>query len=148
MADATDSPFAVTRAESAFVGTMRSREVGRDTSLFHGPGESLDIKGEGKGVTSAIALSIGEDMAEPGREPAVELLPMLLAAKTFLMLGVRASGAIGRLGVLVTVGMRVESLEIFATLLFIEGVTGRSVWIRSRALRGLESPSDLEGRRR
>ena len=117
-----DSPFAVTRAESAVMGIMRSREGGRDTNFFQGPGESLDIRGEGNGVTSAIAFSIGEDMAEPGRDPAFALLPKLLA-KTFLMLGVRASGAIGILGVLVTLGMRVDSLELRAVLLFVEGVT-------------------------
>jgi hypothetical protein len=153
MAADMDSPFAVTSAESAVMGIMRSRDVGRDTSFFQGPGESPDIRGDGKGVTSAIAFSIGEDRAEPGRDPAFELLPMLLA-KTFLMLGVRASGAIGILGVLATEGMRVDSLELRAVLLFVEGVTlqlGRvmSVWIRSPALRGLEYPSrESVGRRR
>jgi hypothetical protein len=117
-----DSPFAVTSAESAVMGIIRSRDVGRDTSFFHGPGESPDIRGEGKGVTSAMAFSMGEDIAEPGRDPAFELLPTLLA-KTFLMLGVRASGAIGMLGVLVTAGMRVDSLELRAVLLLVEGVT-------------------------
>ena len=117
-----DSPFAVMSAESAVMGIGASRDVGRETSFFHGPGESLDMRGEGRGVTSAIAFSIGEDMAEPGRDPAAELLPTLLA-KTFFMLGVRARGAIGILGVLVTEGMRVESLELRAVLLFVEGVT-------------------------
>jgi hypothetical protein len=117
-----DSPFAVMSAESAVMGNMLSRDVGRATNFFHGPGESPDMRGEGNGVTSAIAFSIGEDMAEPGRDPALELLPTLLA-KTFFMLGVRARGAIGILGVLVTAGMRVDSLELRAVLLFVEGVT-------------------------
>ena len=153
MAEDMDSPFAVTSAESAVMGIMRSRDVGLDTSFFHGPGESPDMRGEGSGVTSAIAFSIGEDMAEPGRDPAFELLPTLVA-KMFFMLGVRASGAIGILDVLVTVGMRVDSLELRAVLLDFEGVTMQlgvvmSVWIRSPALRGLEYPSrESVGRRR
>lgn len=101
---------------------MRSRDVGRDPNFFQGPGESPDIRGEGKGVTSAIAFNIGEDIAEPGRDPAFELL-LILLAKTFLMLGVRASGAIGILGVLVTACIRVDSFELRAVLLFVEGVT-------------------------
>lgn len=142
MADDMDSPFAVTSAESAVMGSMRSRDVGRDTRLFQGPGESPDIRGDGKGVTSGIAFSIGEDMTEPGRDPAFELLPILLP-NTFLMLGVRASGAMGILGVLVTARMREESVELRVVLLFVEGVTVQlgvvaSVWIRNPALRGLE----------
>ena len=122
MAADIDSPFAVTSAESAVMGIMLSRDVGRVTSFFHGPGESPDIRGDGSGVTSAIAFSIGEDIAEPGRDPAFELLPTLLA-KTFFMLGVRARGAIGILDVLVTAGMSVDSLELRAILLFVEGMT-------------------------
>ena len=49
------------------------------------------MRGEGKGVTSAMALSIGEENAELGAEPKPELLPTLDAIR-FLTLGVRASG--------------------------------------------------------
>lgn len=45
-------------------------------SFFHGPGESEDNSGEGKGVTSDMALSIGEDTTELAAEPA--LLAMAL----------------------------------------------------------------------
>lgn len=122
MAADIDSPLAVTSAESAVMGIMLSRDVVRVTSVFHGPGESPDMRGDGSGVTSAIAFSIGEDIAEPGRDPALELLPTLLA-RTFFMLRVRARGAIGILDVLVTAGMSVDSLELRAMLLFVEGVT-------------------------
>lgn len=82
-----DSPFDVTNTESACViGTISSRDVGRATNFFHGPGESPDISGDGRGVTSGIAFSIGEDNAEFGAEA---LLPILLL-KIFLILGARA----------------------------------------------------------
>lgn len=102
IADDIDSPFAVTSAESAVMGNITSRDVGRETSFFQGPGESPDISGEGKGVTSAIALSIGDDRAEFGAEPKFELLPTLLA-KIFLILGVRVMP--------VFEGMRINSCE-------------------------------------
>src|SRR6185437_12810263 len=86
-----DSPLAVTNADSALIGIMSSRELGRDANFFQGPGESPDIRGEGRGVTSAIALSIGEESAELGADPIAELLPTLLA-NTFLTLGVLARG--------------------------------------------------------
>jgi hypothetical protein len=44
------------------------------------------MRGEGRGVTSAIAFSIGEDNAELGADV---MLPILLL-RMFLMLGVRA----------------------------------------------------------
>ena len=89
-----DSPFAVTSAESPVKGIMTSRDGGRDVSFFQGPGESLDIRGEGKGETSAKAFSIGEDMVDPGVDTTFELLPTLLA-RMFLILGVRVRGRLG-----------------------------------------------------
>jgi hypothetical protein len=109
-----DSPFAVTRAESEDIGIMRSREVGRDMSFFHGPGESPDISGEGSGVTSAIAFNIGEDKAELGAEPMFELLPTLLA-RTFFILGVRPKD--------ILVGILVDSLELRAVVFVLAAVT-------------------------
>jgi hypothetical protein len=88
-----DSPFAVTRAESAVIGIIRSRDCGLEMSFFQGPGESPDMRGEGKGVTSAIALNIGDERAELGADPRLELLPKL-PAKTFFILGVRANGTL------------------------------------------------------
>lgn len=85
------SPFAAMSAESAVTGSMISLEAGREPSRFQGPGESPDSRGEGRGVTSAIAFNIGEDRAELGAEPKPELLPMLLA-RIFLILEVRARG--------------------------------------------------------
>src|SRR4051812_24866070 len=103
MAEDIDSPLEVTRTESAVViGTERSRDVGLETSFFQGPGESPDMRGEGRGVTSAIALSAGEDKAELGA------LPTLLL-NTFLMLGVRATPSFD--------GGREKSPEIRAVLL-------------------------------
>lgn len=103
-----DSPLAVTNADSELiVGTMSSREVGLEASFFQGPGESPDIRGEGKGVTSAKALSIGEDNAELGADPTAELLPALLA-KTFFILGVLARGMLECFGG--GIGIRDDSL--------------------------------------
>lgn len=113
-----DSPFAVTRTESAVIGIMSSREVGRGGSLFQGPGESPDMRGEGSGVTSAIAFSRGEDKAEFGAEPTLELLPTLLA-KTFFMLGVRSRGGL----VIIFEGVLIESLELHAVLVLLAAVT-------------------------
>jgi hypothetical protein len=76
------------------MGSITSREAGRDPSFFQGPGESPVISGDGSGVTSAIALSIGEDKAEFGVELKPDVLPTLLA-NIFLMLGVRCIGFIG-----------------------------------------------------
>jgi hypothetical protein len=146
MAEEIDSPFAVTRADSEVIGIMRSREAGRDTSFFHGPGESPDISGEGSGVTSAIAFNIGEDNAELGAEPKFELLPTLLA-KMFFMLGVRAKE--------ILVGILDDSLELRAVLFVLAAVTVYpgmiSVCIRRPALRGLECccwHGESNGRRR
>lgn len=54
-------------------------------SFFHGPGESLHMSGDGSGVTSGIALSIGEENAELGAEAIYEPAKLL-------MLGVRGGG--------------------------------------------------------
>ncbi len=96
MAEAIDSPLAVTRADSAPPGRVYSRDVGREVSFLHGPGESPDINGEGRGVTSAIALSIGDDMAEFGPELRYEFV--LALVRVFLILGVRGGGMPIRLG--------------------------------------------------
>jgi hypothetical protein len=104
-----DSPLAVTSADSELIeGTISSREVGLEPSFFQGPGESPDMRGEGRGVTSAIALNIGEDKAELGADPIAELLPTLLA-KTFFTLGVLARGMLERFGG--EIGIRDDSLE-------------------------------------
>lgn len=86
-------------------------------SFFQGPGESPVISGEGRGVTSAIALNMGEDKAEFGAELKFELLPILLA-KTFLTLGVLANVVLDGLE-----GILVESLELLAVLLVLAAVT-------------------------
>lgn len=147
MAEDMDSPFAVTSAESAVIGIMTSREVGRDVSFFHGPGESPDISGEGNGVTSAIAFNIGEDKAELGADPRLELLPTLLT-KTFLILGVRPNEMSDDF-----VGNLADSLELRAVLLALAAVIVYpgiiSVCIRRPALRGLECwLGESKGRRR
>lgn len=67
---------------------MPSREVGRLINFFHGPGESFDIKGDGSGDISAIALSMGDDRAELGAEPTIEVEPILFA-RALLMLEFR-----------------------------------------------------------
>lgn len=136
MAEDIDSPFAVTRAESAVMGIMSSREVGRDVSFFQGPGESPVISGEGSGVTSAIAFNIGEDKAEFGAEPKFELLPTLLA-KTFFILDVRAKEKFDDFD-----GILFDSLELRAVVFALASVTVYpgiiSVCIRRPALKGLE----------
>jgi hypothetical protein len=73
------------------------------------------MRGEGSGVTSAIAFNIGEERAELGAEPKPELLPKLLA-KTFFILGVRARGAILE-------GALDKSAEFRAVLLLLAVVT-------------------------
>ena len=131
-----DSPLAVTSAESAVIGIMSSREVGREVSFFQGPGESPVISGDGSGVTSAMAFSIGEDRAEFGAEPKFELLPTLLA-KTFFILGVR-----GKEKVVDFVGILLDSLELRAVVFALASVTVYpgiiSVCIRNPALSGLD----------
>jgi hypothetical protein len=120
IAEDIDSPLAVTNADSALMGIMSSREFGREASFFQGPGESPDINGEGRGVTSAIALSIGEDSAELGADPIAEVLPTLLA-RTFLMLGVLVKGMF--VGFELGIGIRDDSLELRAALLVLAAVT-------------------------
>lgn len=104
MAEEMDSPFAVTSAASAAI--IMSREAGLefDINFFQGPGESPDNSGDGRGVTSAIAFSMGDERAELGAEPIFELLPMLVA-RTFFTLGVRDIG--GLAGLRAWVGLRV-----------------------------------------
>jgi hypothetical protein len=144
-----DSPFAVTSAEFALTGIIRSRDAGRASSFFQGPGESPDISGEGSGVTSAIAFNIGEDNAEFGAEPR---LPTLLP-NMCLILGVRVIGFIGMLADFDFDGVRLNSLEPCAVLFALAAVTVKlgftSVCIRRPALRGLEFWLGLSvGRRR
>jgi hypothetical protein len=93
MADEIDSPVDVTSAESAAPGNIYSLEVGRDASLLQGPGESPDVSGDGRGVTSAMALSLGEDIAELGAEPMLEFEPTLVP-RVCLTLGVREGCAV------------------------------------------------------
>jgi hypothetical protein len=73
------------------------------------------MRGEGSGVTSAIAFNIGEERAELGADPKPELLPKLLA-KTFFILGVRARGAMLE-------GALDKSAEFRAVLLLLAEVT-------------------------
>lgn len=91
MAEDMDSPVAVTRAESCVAGIASSIGAGLDTSFLHGPGESPDISGDGRGVTSDIAFSMGDDTTEFGAELRLVVLPKLpkLPARTFFTLGVR-----------------------------------------------------------
>jgi hypothetical protein len=95
IAEDIDSPLVVTRAESGTPGIIYSRDVGREINFLQGPGESPDINGEGSGVTSAIALSMGDDKAEFGADPICEPAALLSA---FFMLGVLGGGAIGFCG--------------------------------------------------
>jgi len=123
----------VTRAEFADdKGIVRSREVGLLSNFFQGPGESPDINGDGSGVTSAIALSMGEDKAELGADV---MLPALLA-KTFLMLGVRA--------IPICFGAASEKSLEFRAVFALAAVTVQpgmiSVCILSPALNGLDRP--------
>jgi hypothetical protein len=93
MAEDIDSPVAVTSAESCVMGIASSIEAGLDTNFLHGPGESPDMRGDGRGVISEMACSMGDDTTEFGAEPRFVLLPKLLA-KTFLTLGVRGIGIV------------------------------------------------------
>jgi hypothetical protein len=116
-------------------GSMCSREVRLEFSLFQGPGESPDMRGEGRGVTSAIAFNIGEESAEFGAEA---LLPTLLAS-TFFMLGVRARDApVGLEGIREGSGdsRSVFPVKVLADVIVQPGI--RSVCIRRPALKGLE----------
>lgn len=90
IAERINSPLGVTRAVSPVSGVfLNSADVGLDPCRLHGPGESLDMTGDGRGVRSGIELSIGDDNAEFGAETVCEFDPMLLA-RTCLMLGVLA----------------------------------------------------------
>lgn len=77
IAEATDSPLDVTSTELAVPGMLYSREERLAASFFQGPGESCDIKGDGNGVTSVRALSMGLEKAELGADPKFELEPTL-----------------------------------------------------------------------
>jgi hypothetical protein len=121
-ADDIDSPFVVTRAESAVIGSMSSCEVGREPSFLHGPGESPNMRGEGRGVTSAIAFNIGDDKAEFGADERLELLPTLLA-RTFFILGVRAKGILDDLvDDLEEDGIRLESFGLRSVVFVLAAV--------------------------
>lgn len=125
-------------AESECIGSMCSREVRLEFNRFHGPGESPDMSGEGRGVTSAIAFNIGDEIAEFGAEL---LLPILLA-RTFLTLGVRARGIpIGPLDLECTRVVSGDSRSVIPVpvLADVTGPPGTiSVCIRRPALKGLE----------
>jgi hypothetical protein len=134
MAEEIDSPVAVTSAESCMTGTTSSIEAGLDTSFLQGPGESPDMSGDGRGVTSDIALSIGDETTEFGAEPRLVVLPKLpkLPAKTFFTLGVRGMG--------IELGAGCSSIGFGTGVMALAAVTvypGTSVWIRRLGLRGL-----------
>ena len=74
------------------------------------------MRGDGRGVTSAMAFNIGDDKAEFGAEPKLELLPTLLA-KMFLTLGVLANVVVDDLD-----GILVDSFELLAVLLVLAAV--------------------------
>jgi hypothetical protein len=131
IADDIDSPLAVTSAESV-IGSVASIEAGLDASLLHGPGESPDMRGDGRGVTSDIAFSIGEDTTEFGAELRLVLLPKA-PAKAFLILGVR--------GTQMVFGAGCNSTGLGTGVIALAAVTvypGMSVRIRKLGLRGLE----------
>lgn len=68
---------------------------------------------------SAIALNMGDDKAELGADPMLELLP-ILPAKAFLILGVRANGTLIDCDFC---GALVDSLELRAVVLLLAAVT-------------------------
>lgn len=68
---------------------------------------------------SAIALNMGDDKAELGADPMLELLPILLA-NAFLMLGVRANGTLIDCDFCDDL---TESLELRAVVLLLAAVT-------------------------
>jgi len=109
MAAEMDSPLAVTSAESAVICIGPSRDPGRTISFFHGPGESPDIMGDGRGVTSTSALSIGDDKVEFGVEDMLEVPS--IAAMARLKLGVRCMGSSGDFGAVRVASLEVRSLE-------------------------------------
>lgn len=93
------------------------------------------MRGEGRGVTSAIALSMGEERAELGADPRFELLPILLAKIVFI-LGVRASGTLIDC---VFCECLTDSGELRRLVLVLAAVTGvMSVCIRSPVFKGFE----------
>lgn len=119
------------------MGITSSIEAGLDVSFLHGPGESPDMRGDGRGVTSEIAFSMGDDTTEFGAEPPrFVLLPKLpkLLAKIFLTLGV--------LGMAMVFGDGCSSAECGTGVTALAAVTvypGMSVWILRLALSGLEA---------
>ena len=90
MAAAIDSPFVDTRTDSDnIVGRDGdSRDGGRAPSRFHGPGESLESNGEGRGVTSPMADITGLGTVEL----AADAEPKALARAEVLKLGVLDTG--------------------------------------------------------
>ena len=132
IAEDIDSPFEVTRTESAAViGTVRSRDVGLETNFLQGPGESPERSGDGSGVTSAIAFSIGDETTDPGKEL---VLPMLLL-RMFLILGVRSIPSLSGAGRENSSDARLVLCALAATMLK-PGLM--SVCMRRPALRGLD----------
>lgn len=114
MADEIDSPFVVTSTASAGPAITNSRDVGRETSFFQGPGESPDINGDGKGVTSAIALSIGDDKAEFGADPMFEFDPRLFANTCFMLGALEGIGIVFDARTAVSPDLRLED-SVFST---------------------------------
>ena len=133
MAEDMDSPVAVTRAESYVIGITSSIEAGLEANLLHGPGESPDMRGEGRGVTSEMAFSMGEDTTEFDPELRLVLLPKLLA-RTFFTLGVRCMVIVFGAGCSST-GFGAAGVTALAAVTVYPGM---SVWMRRLALSGLE----------
>lgn len=124
IAEDIDSPAAVTSAESCMMGITSSIEAGLEVSFLHGPGESPNIRGDGRGVTSEIAFSMGDDTTEFGAEPRLVLLPKP-PAKIFFTLGVRGMGMV--------FGAGWSSTRFGTGVTALAAVTvypGMSVWIR------------------
>jgi hypothetical protein len=68
-------------------------DPGLDAAMrFHGPGESDEIKGDGKGVISTIGPSDGDENAEPGDNDPARVVDADNAAFT---LGVRCGPVMG-----------------------------------------------------
>lgn len=122
------------------MGITSSMEVGLEASFLHGPGESPDMRGEGRGVTSEMAFSMGEETTEFGAELRLVLLPKLLA-KTFFTLGVR--------GMVIVFGAGCSSMGFGAAgvtaLAAVTVYPGISVWMRRLALRGVELAPEVFG---
>ena len=137
MAEDIDSPVAVTSAESVVAGKTSSIEAGLDTNFLHGPGESPDMRGDGRGVISEMACNMGDDTTEFGAEARFELLPKLLP-KIFLTLGVRGIGIVFDGGCR-SIGFGMGVIALAAVTVY----PGTSVRIRRLGLKGLEAHGEL-----